>query len=187
MQMVPANYTLPAIFSSLLPPASGAVAKGANAKAAASTTNTTTANSADGGLDSTFLNLLTKELQNQDPTAPMDSTAMVGQMISLNQLDQLISINQVLTSASSSATSGAVSGGSTAALAGANGAAANALVPQASATSTNQLPFDPNTMLPIGWGNNGAAAASINSSLNPATMGMSGTNNNTNNSTTGGK
>lgn len=47
-------------------------------------------------LGSTFLNLLTQELQNQDPTAPMDATAMVGQMISLNQLDQLISINQTL-------------------------------------------------------------------------------------------
>ena len=42
------------------------------------------------------MNLLVKELQNQDPTAPMDSTAMVGQMISLNQLDQLMSINQDL-------------------------------------------------------------------------------------------
>jgi flagellar hook assembly protein FlgD len=29
----------------------------------------------------------------------MDSTQMVGQMISLNQLDQLASINQVVTSA----------------------------------------------------------------------------------------
>ena len=68
-------------------------------KASAATTTT------DGGLDGTstgqtFLNLLVKELQNQDPTAPMDSTAMVGQMISLNQLDQLISINQVLSSLS---------------------------------------------------------------------------------------
>lgn len=48
-------------------------------------------------LGSTFLKLLTQELQNQDPTAPMDSTQMVGQMISLNQLDQLASINQLLT------------------------------------------------------------------------------------------
>jgi flagellar basal-body rod modification protein FlgD len=47
-------------------------------------------------LSSTFLTLLTQELQNQDPTAPMDSTAMVGQMISLNQLSQLTSINQTL-------------------------------------------------------------------------------------------
>ncbi len=73
----------------------------AQTKAQAATTNDTTDS---GGLTSTsagstFLNLLVKELQNQDPTAPMDSTAMVGQMISLNQLDQLISINQVLSNA----------------------------------------------------------------------------------------
>lgn len=54
------------------------------------------------GLNSVFLNLLTQELQNQDPTAPMDSTAMVGQMISLNQLNELYSINQTLTGSAKS-------------------------------------------------------------------------------------
>jgi flagellar basal-body rod modification protein FlgD len=67
----------------------------------------TTGSSSNTGLTSssagtTFLNLLVKELQNQDPTSPMDSTQMVGQMISLNQLDQLISINQTLSSATTS-------------------------------------------------------------------------------------
>ncbi len=70
--------------------------------AAAPTTGSTTGSTSGSGLASsttgtTFLNLLVKELQNQDPTAPMDSTAMVGQMISLNQLDQLVSINSDLT------------------------------------------------------------------------------------------
>ena len=41
------------------------------------------------------------ELQNQDPTSPVDPTAMVGQMVSLNQLDQLIAINQTLDNMSS--------------------------------------------------------------------------------------
>jgi flagellar basal-body rod modification protein FlgD len=63
-----------------------------NNAATTGASNATTA--ADGGLGSTFLKLLSQELQNQDPTSPMDPTAMVGQMISLNQLDQLISINQ---------------------------------------------------------------------------------------------
>lgn len=64
-----------------------------------STSNTTNTDSAlTSSVGSTFMNLLVKELQNQDPTAPMDSTAMVGQMISLNQLDQLMSINQDLSS-----------------------------------------------------------------------------------------
>jgi flagellar basal-body rod modification protein FlgD len=64
-------------------------------------------------IESTFLTLLVQELQNQDPTAPMDSTQMVGQMISLNQLDQLASINQVVTNAlgsSSTAVDGGTSG-----------------------------------------------------------------------------
>lgn len=63
-------------------------------------------------IESTFLTLLVQELQNQDPTAPMDSTQMVGQMISLNQLDQLASINQVVTNAlgsGSAASTGATS------------------------------------------------------------------------------
>jgi flagellar basal-body rod modification protein FlgD len=48
-------------------------------------------------LGTTFMSLLAQELQNQDPTQPMDSTEMVGQMISLNQLDQVASINELLT------------------------------------------------------------------------------------------
>ncbi len=48
--------------------------------------------------------MLVQELQNQDPTQPMDSTQMVGQMISLNQLDQLASINQLLTNTLGSST-----------------------------------------------------------------------------------
>lgn len=70
-------------------------------------------NSADSSLqsiESTFLTLLVQELQNQDPTAPMDSTQMVGQMISLNQLDQLASINQVVTNALGSSPAAAADG-----------------------------------------------------------------------------
>jgi flagellar basal-body rod modification protein FlgD len=89
--------------------------KAGQVKAQTTTTGSTTGTgtsttSSDSGLagtttGTTFLNLLVKELQNQDPDSPMDSTAMVGQMISLNQLDQLISINQTLSTASTSTTS----------------------------------------------------------------------------------
>ena len=83
-----------------------------------SNSSTNTATSEANSIGGTFLTLLTQELQNQDPTAPMDSTQMVGQMISLNQLNELSSINQLLTqqfgssstSAGSQAGSGAVSG-----------------------------------------------------------------------------
>ena len=65
-------------------------------------------------LGSTFLQLLTQELQNQDPTAPVDSTAMVGQMISLNQLDQLAGINTTLTNEFPTAAGATTATGSTA-------------------------------------------------------------------------
>src|SRR5450755_3751632 len=66
-----------------------------NSSSSSSSTDSASATSSTS-LQSTFLNLLVTELQNQDPTSPVDPTAMVGQMVSLNQLDQLISINQTL-------------------------------------------------------------------------------------------
>jgi len=64
-------------------------------------------------LETTFLNLLVTELQNQDPTQPVDPTEMVGQMVSLNQLDQLISINQTLTSLTGGVSTASPNGSST--------------------------------------------------------------------------
>ena len=111
MHKVSANYTMPTILNTLKPAPSNGVAKAVNVKAGATSatstgSTTTSSSSSSGGLDSTFLNLLAEELQNQDPTAPVDPTQMVGQMISLNQLQQLIDINQTLTqpAAGSSAT-----------------------------------------------------------------------------------
>jgi flagellar basal-body rod modification protein FlgD len=78
-------------------PALSAPLKAQNANAAAATgSSASTTSSSSSSLQDTFLNLLVTELQNQDPTSPVDPTAMVGQMVSLNQLDQLISINQTL-------------------------------------------------------------------------------------------
>ena len=71
----------------------------ANSIAKAQSSSSSSGNSSStspSNLEGTFLNLLVTELQNQDPTSPVDPTQMVGQMVSLNQLDQLISINQVL-------------------------------------------------------------------------------------------
>jgi len=180
---------MPTILNTLKPVASNGVAKAVNAAVGpngATTGNSTSSSSSSGGLDTTFLNLLAQELQNQDPTAPVDSTAMVGQMISLNQLDQLISINQTVTGSSSTGAAGlvqpaaaAAAASGTAALSSANGGVASALSPSVAGAATSQLPFDPNTMMPLGTANSGAVAASINSSLNAATMGLSGTNNNT--------
>lgn len=71
--------------------------QGVTANSAAPSTTPASGNGTQAGnLDSTFLNLLITELKSQDPTAPMDATQMVGQMVSLNQLDQLIGIHQLL-------------------------------------------------------------------------------------------
>jgi flagellar basal-body rod modification protein FlgD len=186
MHKISANYTMPTILNTLKPAATSGLQKGAslNAAATAATSNSSSSTNSAGGLGTTFLSLLAQELQNQDPTAPVDPTAMVGQMISLNQLEQLITINQTLTGPSSTTSAtGAVQGhGATASdIAGslANGGIASTLSPSAAGAAANQLPFDPNTMMPLTSGNAGSVAASINSSINAANMGLSGTNNNT--------
>jgi flagellar basal-body rod modification protein FlgD len=127
-------------------------------------------------LGSTFLSLLAQELQNQDPTAPVDATAMVGQMISLNQLQQLIDINQSLTSSTTS-TTGKTKSGAVQAAAASTADVNSTLSPSAASAASNQLPFDPSTMMPLGSGNAAALAASFNSSINAATLGLSGTKN----------
>jgi flagellar basal-body rod modification protein FlgD len=184
MHTVSANYTLPTVLKTLQPAATSGLRKAISSKATTpATTGTTSSSSTANGLDSTFLNLLATELQNQDPTAPVDSTAMVGQMISLNQLDQLISINQTVTGSTGGGTTGLVqpAGGtaSDAALSSVNGGVANTLSPSVAASVANQLPFDPNTMMPLNLGNGAALGAPINSAINPASMGSSSTRNNT--------
>ena len=90
--------------------ATNAVAPRATTAASSSSSTSSTASNPLGStassLQTTFLNLLVTELQNQDPTSPVDPTQMVGQMVSLNQLDQLMSINQTLDSMSGTASSG---------------------------------------------------------------------------------
>jgi flagellar basal-body rod modification protein FlgD len=187
MHSVSANYTLPTVLKTLQPAATSGIRQAVSGKASTTpttpTTATTSSSSAGASLSSTFLNLLATELQNQDPTAPVDSTAMVGQMISLNQLDQLISINQSLTGPTGTATTGsappAAATASDAALSSVNGGLASTLSPSVAGAVANQLPFDPNTMMPLNSGNAGAMGASINSAINPASMGSSSTSNNT--------
>jgi flagellar basal-body rod modification protein FlgD len=185
VHLVSANYTLPTVLGTLRPPANVSARNAASTRATTGTSSTTSSSSsAASSIGSTFLSLLSTELQNQDPTAPVDSTAMVGQMISLNQLDQLISINQTLGGTNTS-TTGLVqkpAAASDTAANSANGGLAHTLpatVAGAAAAATSMLPFDPNTLMPLGYGNPGAMGASINSSINPATMNFSPANNNT--------
>lgn len=60
------------------------------AAAAAASSSTITAND--------FLTLLVAEMKNQDPTQPTDPNAYITQMVGVNSLQQLIGINQGVTS-----------------------------------------------------------------------------------------
>ena len=54
-----------------------------------------------------FLTLLVTEMKNQDPTAQTDPNQYVNQLVQVNSLEQLIEINENLSSALDSPTTGA--------------------------------------------------------------------------------
>jgi flagellar basal-body rod modification protein FlgD len=63
------------------------------------TPTTSTAQSSPADLDyNSFLKLLIAQLQNQDPSQPMDSTAFVAQLASFSQVEQSINANSKLDS-----------------------------------------------------------------------------------------
>ncbi|MGA9063358.1 MAG: flagellar hook capping FlgD N-terminal domain-containing protein, partial [Terracidiphilus sp.] len=73
-----------------------------------------TSSSSDAGSDSAtisandFLTLLVTEMQNQDPTADTDPNEYIDQLVQVNSLEQLIDINQTLsTDAGSTSGTGA--------------------------------------------------------------------------------
>ena len=91
-----------------------------------------------------FLTLLVTEMQNQDPTADTDPNEYINQLVNVNSLEQLININQTLstafsgTSSSSAAPSSAVSAqsgkaslpaGNTPPTSGINGASSSGMQP----------------------------------------------------------
>ena len=64
--------------------------------AAASSTSGTSSSSATISAND-FLTLLVTEMKNQDPTAQTDPNEYINQLVNVNSLEQLISINQTLT------------------------------------------------------------------------------------------
>ena len=72
--------------------------------AAASSTSSTT-DDGDTISSNDFLTLLVTEMKNQDPTQPTDPNAYIQQLVGVNSLQQLISINQELGSATSGSSS----------------------------------------------------------------------------------
>jgi flagellar basal-body rod modification protein FlgD len=78
-------------------PTTAAATSASTGNADASASDTSTTISAND-----FLTLLVTEMQNQDPTADTDPNEYINQLVNVNSLEQLISINQTLTTATSS-------------------------------------------------------------------------------------
>ena len=80
--------------------------------------STTTSSSSSATITANdFLTLLVTEMKNQDPTASTDPNEYINQLVQVNSLEQLISINQTLTTdlgSSSSGSSGVSTPGSAA-------------------------------------------------------------------------
>ncbi len=80
--------------------ANALVTKRPTANAAQANAASTTTDSGTGAATITsndFMVLLVSELKNQDPTQPTDPNAYITQMVGVNSLQQLISINQGIT------------------------------------------------------------------------------------------
>ncbi|MGB7267800.1 MAG: flagellar hook capping FlgD N-terminal domain-containing protein [Terracidiphilus sp.] len=129
-----------------------------------STTGTGSASDSSGSDSATisandFLTLLVTEMQNQDPTADTDPNEYINQLVQVNSLEQLIDINQTLTTGLDG-TSPSTGSGTSGQVAGAPAAA-----PGASATSGKAA------ALPAA--HSGVAAASQNSTAGHTTGNLS--------------
>jgi flagellar basal-body rod modification protein FlgD len=146
-----------------------AAMKGQGATPADGTTNATTSASgtdssstSDPSSDSTisandFLTLLVTEMQNQDPTADTDPNEYINQLVQVNSLEQLININQTLTTdlgGTSTTTTGSNSTAAQAAGTATNGGVSPASIESASHTAANRVSTTPAQL--------GNAAAGLN-------------------------
>ena len=83
------------IDSTTATPNSNPVTSPANTAQTAADATNAAINSTDSlGNENTFLQLLVAQIQNQDPTQPIDSTTFLTQLASFSQLEQLIGIRQ---------------------------------------------------------------------------------------------
>jgi flagellar basal-body rod modification protein FlgD len=85
------------VMSAIQPANSSAAATAADT--VASSTSTSTASTDNSTITANdFLTLLVTEMKNQDPTQPTDPNEYIQQLVQVNSLQQLIGINQGITS-----------------------------------------------------------------------------------------
>jgi len=70
----------------------------ATSSSAASSASTSSTSSSASSLQSTFLQLLVTQLQNQNPTSPMDSSQMTSQLAEINEVSGISQLNTTLQS-----------------------------------------------------------------------------------------
>lgn len=130
-----------------------AQAKGVNALDASGTSGTGATGSSTNQATITandFLTLLVTEIQNQDPTTQTDPMQYITQLVGVNSLEQLVQINQTLTTATGSVapTGGAASSPSPAAVTAAVAKSAATSTSAASAIAGHLLPLGSHAQLP---------------------------------------
>ncbi len=76
------------------PGQAAAVAANSSSDTSSSSSSTSSSSSNPLGDEQTFLQLLVSQIQNQDPLNPTDSSQFVSQLAQFSSLEQLISINQ---------------------------------------------------------------------------------------------
>lgn len=131
-----------------------AQASGVKAQASSSTGNTSAATAPTNQATITandFLTLLVTEIQNQDPTAQTDPMQYITQLVGVNSLEELVQINQTLTTATGTApTSSAANSSSAVAPTASAAKTASSLATTAAAARTAEhlLPLGSNSQLP---------------------------------------
>jgi flagellar basal-body rod modification protein FlgD len=117
------------------------------ASTSSSTTSTTSTqaqiNSSQASLNSsysTFLTLLTTQLQNQDPTAPMDSNTFTQELVSMNGVQQQLLTNQLLQQVVNNSSGASVASSVNLIGQSVTAASANATLSGGSATWTYSMP-----------------------------------------------
>jgi flagellar basal-body rod modification protein FlgD len=135
--------------------ASGVSAKAVTGKAAAANSSAA-GDTGDATITADdFLTLLVTELQNQDPTSDTDPNAYVNQLVDVNSLQQLISINSGIGTLNSSvdapATSDSPSGNVVSGTSGASSATPRVSQAQVNTAQASYGAFDPSpASSPIG-------------------------------------
>ena len=110
-----------------------AAANGTSGTSATANATSSTSSSSSGSATITandFLTLLVTEMKNQDPTADTDPNEYINQLVNVNSLEQLIQINQTLTTGlgvtPAASSSASTTGAATSAIASLTGAGASA-------------------------------------------------------------